>query len=192
MGYTAPHRIEIFNSRVSPIQISWLAYCNTLGFETVDYLISDPNLIFEDEEKHYSEKILRMPNIWNAHSGFIFERKKNTLPSKNSKLFKFGSFNNFNKISEETIKTWSKILKESKNFRLVLKSSEFCDSMELINHFKENGVENQLEILDRSNFKNKQDHMDLYKKIDLALDTFPYNGVTTTFEALWMNVLLWY
>ena len=71
MGYTAPHRIEIFNSRVSPIQISWLAYCNTLGFETVDYLISDPNLIFEDEEKHYSEKILRMPNIWNAHSGFI-------------------------------------------------------------------------------------------------------------------------
>ena len=188
MGYTVPHRIEIFYSRVSPIQISWLAYCNTLGFETVDYLISDPNLIFEDEEKHYSEKILRMPNIWNAHSGFTFERKNNTLPSKNSKLFKFGSFNNFNKVSEETIKTWSKILKESKNFRLVLKSSEFCDPVKLINRFKENGVENQLEILDRSNFKNKQDHIDLYKNIDLALDTFPYNGVTTTFEALWMNV----
>ena len=188
MGYTAPDRIEIFNSRICPLQISWLAYCNTLGFNTVDYLIADHNLILSDEEKYYSEKILRLPNIWNAHSGFDYERKQNDISNKKSKIFTFGSFNNFQKISLETIHTWSQILKSSSNFRLILKSSEYCSHVNLIEAFKKNKVENQIEILDRSNYKNKKDHLDLYNKIDLALDTFPYNGVTTTFEALWMGV----
>ena len=188
MGYTAPDRIEIFNSRICPVQISWLAYCNTLGFNTVDYLIADHNLILSDEEKYYSEKILRLPNIWNAHSGFDYERKQNDLSDRNSKIFTFGSFNNFQKISLETIHTWSQILKSSSNFRLILKSSEYCNHVNLMEAFRKNKVDNQIEILDRSNYKNKKDHLDLYNKIDLALDTFPYNGVTTTFEALWMGV----
>ena len=57
MGLTKAPRIEIFNNRISPIQISWLAFCNTVGFSTIDYLIADKDVIYEEEEKFYTEKI---------------------------------------------------------------------------------------------------------------------------------------
>jgi predicted O-linked N-acetylglucosamine transferase (SPINDLY family) len=188
MGFTCPERIEIFNTRISPIQISWLAYCNTIGFETIDYIIADKNLIYKEEEKLYSEKIIKLPEIWNAHSGFDYPRMYNKLPSLNSEVFTFGSLNNFQKISTETLEVWAQILKKSQKFKLILKSSELCDYTQIFNFFKQNNLDSQVKFLDKKNFKNKKDHLDIYKKIDLGLDTFPYNGVTTTFEALWMNV----
>ena len=188
MGFTAPNRIEIFNSRVSPLQISMIAYCNTLGFDTLDFLITDKNLILANEENFYSEKIIKLPNIWNSHSGFKYERSFNKSPYQNSDYFTYGSLNNFKKISDETINTWSKILKKNPVSRLLLKSSEHCDTKYLSGKFEKKGVLKQIEILDRGDFKDKRDHLELYNRIDLALDTFPYNGVTTSFEALWMNV----
>ena len=188
IGYTKPERLEIFFSRIAPVQISWLAYCNTSGFDTIDYLIADNNLIFPNEEDLYSEKIIKMPHIWNAHSGFKITRKFNELPCLKKNKFTFGSFNNFRKISDETIKAWSEILKKVSNSRLILKSSTPCDEQSLISKFRLNGVNNRVEIFDKSDFFKKDDHLKLYNKIDLCLDTFPYNGVTTTFEALWMNV----
>ena len=188
MGFTNPNRLEIFNSRVAPIQISWLAYCNTIGFENIDYMMIDKNLIMEDEEKFYLEKIIRLPKVWNSHAGFNLKRKYNKLPSEKNEIFTFGSFNNFRKISPETVDTWSSILQSVSNSRLILKSSTFCDANSLLNKFKKYGIENKVTILDKVNFNKKKDHLELYNKVDLALDTFPYNGVTTTFEALWMNV----
>ncbi len=188
VGYTNSKRIEIFNSRVAPIQISWLAYCNTTGFNTVDYILTDKNLIHEKEYNLYSEKIINLPNIWNVHSGFNYERKFNKLKALNQKSFTFGSLNNFMKISDETIDVWSKILNKVDNSILLLKSSNFCSEEILLNKFKSNGVEDKVKILRKADFLKHEDHLNLYNKIDLCLDTFPYNGVTTTFEALWMNV----
>ena len=188
MGFTNPNRLEIFNSRVAPIQISWLAYCNTIGFETIDYIMIDKNLVIKDEEKFYLEKVIRLPKVWNSHAGFNIKRKYNKLPSEKNEIFTLGSFNNFRKISVETVDTWSSILQSVSNSRLILKSSTFCDTNFLLDKFKKNGVENKVKILDKVNFHKKKDHLELYNKVDLALDTFPYNGVTTTFEALWMNV----
>ena len=188
VGYTNSKRIEIFNSRMAPIQISWLAYCNTTGFNTVDYILTDKNLIYEKEYSLYSEKIINLRNIWNAHSGFNYERKFNELKALNKKFFTFGSLNNFMKISDETIDTWSKILNKVDNSILLLKSSNFCSEEILLNKFKSNGVEDKVKILRKADFLKHEDHLNLYNKIDLCLDTFPYNGVTTTFEALWMNV----
>lgn len=188
IGYTNSKRIEIFNSRVAPLQISWLAYCNTTGFDTVDYLLTDKNLINENEHNLYSEKIIYLPNIWNSHCGFNYKRKFNELNALNQNKFTFGSFNTFMKISDETIDVWSNILKEVKNSRLILKSSNFCNEKILLNKFKSFGVSDQVFIHDKYSFLNHEDHLNLYKEIDLCLDTFPYNGVTTTFEALWMNI----
>ena len=187
MGLTKSSRVEIFKSRIAPIQISWLAYCNTLGFENIDYLIADHNLIYPEEEKFYSEKILKMPDVWNSHSGFDFESIFNNPPSLENNIFTFGSFNNARKISDETVEVWSKILKNIPNSKLILKSSLRFDYRVLLDKFEKYGVKNKIEILDRKNF-TPIEHLNLYKKIDVALDTFPYNGVTTTFEALWMNV----
>ena len=188
MGYTASERLEIFYSRVAPIQISWLAYLNTTGFDTIDYYLGDNNLINNNEHHLYTEKIFTLPNIWNAHAGFKFERKYNELPCIKNKYFTFGSLNNFRKISDETINAWSEILKKVPNSNLILKSADFCSDEILMSKFKSQGVNGQIKILNKMDFVKKEDHLNVYKMIDLCLDTFPYNGVTTTFEALWMNV----
>jgi len=188
IGYTNSKRIEIFNSRVAPIQISWLAYCNTTGFNSVDYILADENLIYQNENNFYTEKVLKLPNIWNAHSGFSYQRKYNELPFLENNNFTFGSLNNFMKISTETFDAWCKILDEVDNSNLILKSSNFQNSDILRSKFKSKGLDDKVIILDKYNFKNHKDHINIYKKIDLCLDTFPWNGVTTTFESLWMNV----
>ena len=188
MGLTQANRIEIFNSRVSPLQISWMAFCNTVGFDTIDYLISDKNLIYQSEEKLYSESIIKMPNIWNCHSGLNFDRKFNKLPFLKNNYLTFGSFNNFLKINDNVIRVWGEILKRVKNSKLILKSSFNYNSSIIIDKFKKLGVNNSIEFFDQNNFPNIQDHIELYDKLDLALDTFPYNGVTTTFESLWAGV----
>ena len=96
--------------------------------------------------------------------------------------------NNFRKISDETVYVWSQILKKVPNSKLVLKSADFCSDEILLNKFKLNKVDNRVKILSKVDFVKKEDHLNVYQKIDLCLDTFPHNGVTTTFEALWMGV----
>lgn len=178
-------RIEIFNNRVAPIQISWVGYLNTVGFPTIDFLVADENLIKKNEEKFYSEKIIKMSNIWNCHSGFKFERKYAELPIKKNKHITFGSFNNFLKISNEVVEVWSKILKKIDNSKLILKSSLNVNADFILNKFRKFGTHNSIEFVEKQDVEN---HIKSYKKIDIALDTFPYNGGITTFEALWSGV----
>ncbi len=185
-GYLGKGRIEIFNSRVCKLQISWLGYNNTIGLNYSDYLIADKNLILEKEENLYKEKIIYLDNIWNSHSGLNIQREYNRLPSQNSDTFTLGSFNNYLKISDETILVWSEILKKIKNSKLILKSSVSYSEIHFKNSFEKEGVLNK--VIFKNKFNSFEQHINLYKDIDLCLDTFPYTGVTTTCEALWMNV----
>ena len=185
MGLFHSDRIEIFNSRVSPIQISWVGYPNTVGFPTIDYLISDKNLIKKSEEKFYVEKIIKIPNIFNCHSGFHFERNCFDAPVNKNKYITFGSFNNFLKISDEVIEVWSSILKKINNSKLILKSSINVSNESILEKFKDYGVHNSIKFVGKQDI---EEHLKSYKEIDIALDTFPYNGVVTTFEALWAGV----
>ena len=188
MGLSSSNRLNLFKNRLAPIQILWLGYNNTSGLSQMDYLIADSNLIKKDEVKLYSEKILFLPNIWNCHSGLGISRKENPPPLIKNKYITFGSFNNANKISDEVVNVWSKILKSINNSRLVLKSSHSYCNKSLKKKFEKNKVLNQITFLDKKD--SFVEHIDEYKKIDLALDTFPYNGVTTSFEAIWMGTPL--
>ena len=132
------------------------------------------------------KKILFLPNIWNCHSGFSILRKENPAPLIKNKHITFGSFNNTNKISDEVVSVWSNILKSTNNSRLIIKSSHIYSDKILKEKFEKNKVSNQIIFLDRKN--SFKEHIDEYKKIDLVLDTFPYNGVATSFEAIWMGV----
>ena len=187
MGYTSTQRIELFKNRMAKNQIIWMGYCNTTGLENMDFIISDPNLIKSDEEKLYSEKVIFLPKIWNSHCGFDFERKQNPPPFIKNKYFTFGSFNNFDKINEEVISVWSNILKKIENSKLVLKtSSKRLATKRLKELFEKKGVLDSIKFIERE--REFEKHLENYNEIDIALDTFPYNGVTTSFEAIWMGV----
>ena len=134
----------------------------------------------------YKEKIIFLPQIWNCHSGLNIKRSFNPSPFIKNKYITFGSFNNFSKINDEVVLTWSKILKSLKNTKLILKPSLTREIDFLADKFRQQNVLGSIEFV--SSKKDFKDHMNLYKEIDIALDTFPYNGVTTSFEAIWMNV----
>ena len=187
MGYTSTHRIELFKSRMAKKQIIWMGYCNTTGLKNMDYIISDSNLINQEDERFYTEKVIYLPKIWNAHCGFDFERKENSPPFFKKKFFTFGSFNSFDKINSDVVSCWSNILKKISNSKLVLKTSKRQHAQDRIKElFKKNEVLDSIRFIEREEvFEN---HLNAYNEIDIALDTFPYNGVTTSFEAIWMGV----
>lgn len=186
MGVTSENRITLFKNRISPIQISWLGYCNTSGLHEMDYLIADKYLIKENEEVFYLEKIKKLSTIWNTHVGFEQSRKNIEAPSIKKNIFTFGSFNNFNKISDETFECWVSILNKVNNSNLLLKSSMKYNLDFFYEKINKLGISNKIKILDPVD--DLGSHLNLYDEVDLALDTFPYNGVTTTFESLWKNV----
>ncbi|MDC1159495.1 hypothetical protein OAS96_02110 [Candidatus Pelagibacter sp.] len=187
VGYTGGSKLELFKNRSAPIQISWIGYTNTTGLAEMDYIIVDPYVLSSD--KYYSEKLLQLPNIWSCHSAINEEIKITDLPALKNEYVSFGSFNNFSKISEQTIDIWSELLLNIKS-KLILKTSNFQNEAGidiLMNRFKEKGIKlKNIEFLKRT--KNYRDHLKSYNKIDIALDTFPYNGATTSFESLWMGV----
>ena len=185
-GFSSNHRLVLFKNRLAPIQISWCGYLNTMGIKEMDYIIVDKNLISPHEENLYSEKIIYLPNIWNCHSGYDFERLENEMPFKKNNFITFGSFNNFLKINDSVIEVWASILKKVKNSKLVLKTSNSISLETYKKKFEEYDVASSVNFLNYS--KGFNEHLNKYKQIDIALDTFPWTGVTTTFEAIWMNV----
>ena len=186
-GYSTGNRLQIFKNKPAPIQFSWLGYCNNTYIDEIDYMIVDENVI-EHKNNLNSNKIIKMPKIWNSLSK-LDDVRVNELPFIDKNTFNFGCFNNFLKISEDTIEIWDKILSKFCNSNLVLKNSVSADKnykKYLIKKFKNKIDENRIIILNYE--KDKKRHLEQYLNIDLGLDTFPYNGVTTTFESLWMGV----
>tara|TARA_Y100000992_G_scaffold254025_1_gene186809 strand:- start:81 stop:1748 length:1668 start_codon:yes stop_codon:yes gene_type:complete len=187
VGYSGGTRLELFKYRSAPIQISWLGYTNSTGLDEMDYIIADPYVL--DNNNYYSEKVLMMPEIWSSHLTLDKEIKINGLPFKKNGFITFGSFNNFAKISNEVIILWSQLLKKTKS-KLILKSSSplhETGSNNILDRFKAEGVDlNNVKILDRTDSYKK--HLECYNKIDISLDTIPYNGATTSFESIWMGV----
>ena len=186
-GLWSSNRLSIFNTRICPLQISWLGFNNSTGLKEVDFILADTNTV-KDEEKEYVTKICKLPKIWNSHCGFEYERVYSELPFKKNNYITFGSLNNFVKINEDVLDTWIRILRKVENSKIILKSSLYVCEDVIRKRFEKEGLIDSIKILKKTKRNDFLSHINLYDEIDLCLDTFPFNGVTTTFEALWKNV----
>ncbi len=186
-GHTKGHRLEVFARRAAPVQVTWLGYPNTTGLETMDYRLCDP--VSDPEGSHasrHSESLFRLPN------GFLcFEGPDIPLPERNPDRgpVTFGSFNNLSKVTATTLRLWGRVLAQVADARLLLKAKQLSDRLirqDLLQRLAAAGFDTgRVELHGR--LEPKEAHLGLYGQVDIALDTVPYNGTTTTCQALWMG-----
>ena len=188
-GHTAGNRLGIFANRAAPIQFTWLGYNASTGIEEMDYILLDKYVGPESRSSHFSESILRMPHSYICFSPPDVELPVGETPALKNQFISYGCLNNASKVNAKLINIWAEILRLSENSRLILGGNHYNDDvgLEMKNKFKSLGINmSRITVLNRM-----QDHSEFlraYNDIDIALDTFPYNGVTTTCEALWMGV----
>lgn len=189
-GHSAGNRLLVLARRPAPVQATWLGYPNTTGLEAIDYRITDAVADPPGAERHATETLLRLDQ------GFLCYRPPEDAPQAaappavRNGYVTFGSFNNFRKITPQLLEIWSKILRNTDNARLLLKARPLADPATVVridSAFEANGVDPaRLDL--RGTVASPADHLGTYGDIDIALDPFPYNGTTTTCEALWMGV----
>ena len=191
MGYTDQNRAIIFSNRLAPIQINYLGFPGTLGSKAYDYIIGDGIIIPKKDEKFYIEKVVRLkhffpPNLC-ARRIFTkrpFVRKDFNIPED---AFVFACFNTNKKITSKEFDVWMRILFESKNSVLWLVKSNNYSYLNLKKEAEKRNIDpNRIIFAER--LKNKEEHLIRYSLSDLGLDTFNYNGHTTTSDALWSGL----
>jgi protein O-GlcNAc transferase len=190
-GHTADNRLDIFALQPAPVQMTWLGYPGTTGMPPFAFRITDgvtdPVGMTED---HYTERLLRLPEIFLCYGPATDAPEVGPLPAQTHGAITFGSFNNLSKINAAAIRTWAAVLKAVPGSRLLLKARPLADEAirrRYLTLFQEYGVgADRIHMLPRTT--TTPEHLACYHKVDIALDTFPYNGTTTTCEALWMGV----
>jgi predicted O-linked N-acetylglucosamine transferase (SPINDLY family) len=189
-GHTTGNRLVAMARRLAPVQIEWLGYPNTTGLDVMDYRISDPVTEPEGEaDKYSSEKILRLNGGFHLYKPSYSIPPESPLPALTTKIITFGSFNNMKKVSVDAIALWCELMKAVPNSRLVLKDRnlEAPSSMSRVKTlFASHGIDFK-RITTKGLIKNNFEHMRAYNHVDIALDSFPYTGTTTTCEALVMG-----
>ena len=190
-GHTDGTRLEVFAHQPAPVQVTYLGYPNTTGLPTMHYRLTDAIADPDSFDHLYTETLVRLPRSFLCYMQSEHAPAVQPLPSLRAGHVTFGSFNNLAKIRAETVALWAQILKTTTGSRLLLKSSILGDDngvrTRYLEMFFHHGIEpDRLELLGR--IPGRAAHLDVYNRVDIALDTFPYNGTTTTCEALWMGV----
>lgn len=190
-GHTARHRLGVFARKPAPVQVTWLGYPDTTGISTIDARLTDsvadpPG----DADRLHAETLVRLPN------GFLCFRPDPDTPDPAPPPadaeggVTFGSFNNLAKLSPSTVTVWAAILQRVPGSRLLLKSRPLGDpgvALEVRERFAKHGID-PARVDAIGWLPGTGGHLGAYGRIDVALDPFPYNGTTTTCEALWMGV----
>lgn len=190
-GHTAYNRLPMFAYHPAPVQLTYLGYPDTTGMSQIQYRITDgwADPVGLTETLH-SETLLRLDRCFLAYTFPLDAPAVSPLPALSHPGLTFGSFNNLAKVTPTVVERWAAILQAVPDSRLVLKYGALRDPWVQDNYrelFAQHGIDaSRLELLGR--IPDYQEHLSLYHRIDIALDPFPYNGTTTTCEALWMGV----
>jgi len=189
MCFTKYHKFGIFVKRCAPIQVNYLGYPGTSGTNYLDYIIVDKIIIPKESQKYYSEKIVYLPNTYQANdstkkiSDKIFTREELGLPMDG---FVFCCFNNNYKITPQVFDVWMRLLARVENSVLWILSENINISENLKKEATIRGIDfNRIVFAERIKMN---EHLARQKVADLFIDTFPYTGHTTVSDALWVGL----
>jgi protein O-GlcNAc transferase len=184
-GHSSILRLALFGRRLAPIHVSWCGYSGTTGLDTMDYIIVDDIVAPPGEKTFFVEQPVRMPG---SYVSFMPSDAPpvGPLPFERNGFITFGCMNNPGKVNKYVIDWWGQILKAVPNSRLLMRYHLLDDPLvkERLNKmFRSAGIADRVDMRSGGGA-----FLDSYNGVDIALDTFPYNGTTTTCEALWMGV----
>ncbi|BBK39933.1 hypothetical protein STAQ_50110 [Allostella sp. ATCC 35155] len=189
-GHTARNRKGLFGQRAAPVQATFLGYPGSTGIPNMDWIVADPVVVPEHDAALCSERVLRLP-----HAVFCFAPEDDYplpdfgRPAAVARPLTFGSFNNLPKLTPTTVRLWAAVLAALPEARLLLKAPSFQDggaAEHVRGRFWAAGV--APERIECRGPTGLEQMMAEYADVDIALDPVPYNGGTTTLQALWMGV----
>lgn len=189
-GHTANNRLSVFAWKPAPVQVSWLGYLGTTGLAAMDYILADPWALPAGEEDQFTEKPRRLPETYICFSPPDLPIEVAPLPASNKGYVTFGCFNNLNKITDEVVVCWARVLQAVPEGRLFLKTKNLGVPEvreQILARFARHGIDAERFVIE-GQFPTHEAHFQAYNQVDIALDPFPYPGITTTMEALWMGV----
>ena len=188
-GNIRGHRLGVLAYRPAPIQVDF-GGLTTQGLTHLNYRFSDTLIDPPESQATYSERLLYLPNGFYFFAPPASSPLVGPLPVLSNGFVTFGSFNAHQKINTETLTMWAEVLCRTDGARLLIKSSGVQDP-ELARHYLDQltsrGVAAE-RVTMRPPTRNYHDHLTVYSEVDIALDTFPFNGGVTMEEGLWMGV----
>lgn len=190
-GHSDGHRLAVVARRVAPVQVSYLGYPNTTGLEAVDYRITDARADPPGEaDALHVEQLVRLPETFLCYAPPFSGDFAPVPPVLERGYITYGSFNNFAKLSPKNIALWARVLAAVPGSKLLIKAQGLQDAglrRLVFERFHSAGVgSHRLQLAPPT--PTLAEHMQSYAGVDIALDTFPYHGTTTTMDALWMGV----
>jgi len=189
--HLASNRLLVLARKPAPVQMTFAGYPGTTGLKTIDYRITDGFLDPSPSKAEKFEQAIRVPSFWcYDESAMIFSTEATphpgALPAASASHVTFGCLNNFCKINDPVLQLWARVLAAVPNSRLLLLAPAGLTRKRTANRLAQLGI-----ATDRIQFAGpcpRAQYFELYHRIDIGLDTFPYNGHSTSLDALWMGV----
>jgi protein O-GlcNAc transferase len=189
-GHTKSNRLLVFAREPAPVQVSWLGYPATTGLEGIRYRISDAIADPPGMESPGPEMFLRLADGFLCYQSVAEAPRVSASPASVAGHVTFGSFNSLAKLNSEVINLWQRILDAVPESRLLIKAQPVADPgtrAACVERLVAQGLAQERLDLEPGT-PTLAEHLATYSRVDIALDPFPYNGTTTSCEALWMGV----
>lgn len=188
-AYSHQPRMSFFLRKVAPVTIAWFNMFATSGFPAFDYIVGDAQVVLPEEEPFYEERVVRLPCSYLTFQVDYPVPNVVPLPCLATGRFTFGSLVSQYKLTPPVLDAWAEILKRSPESSLLLANSDLKSPHNRT--YVQEQFESRGAAVEQLRFLPPTDHdsfLKYYDQIDLALDAFPYNGGTTTMEAIWQGV----
>jgi protein O-GlcNAc transferase len=188
-GHTGGNRLGVLACKPAPVQVTYLGYPDTTGMEQVDYRLTDELSTPAELQPFYTEELMYLPEGFLCYRPPDWAPQVLPLPAADKGYVTFGSFNDTCKVNGPLLAMWARILSAHPGSRLLFKSRAGADPQVrriFLDQFQLAGISPDRVIMEGQ--KPAIEYLRLHNQVDIALDTFPYNGTTTTCDALWMGV----